>query len=347
MALKTKTLTGSNRKQCVTFDNKTTGTRKITCGVPQGSILGPLLFIIYINDLYQASSILNFILFADDTNLFYSNANIKTLYSTVNRELVFINEWFMANKLSLNVKKTKYVLFCKKSKIEDLPVLLPALSINETNIKREYEINFLGVILDETLNWKKHITIIENKISKNIGILFKAKPFLNLTCLKQLYFSFVNSYLNYYNVAWASTNRTNLKKLYSKQKHACRIIFGEDRYNSVRHRLKEIGALDIFQLNVYQVLIFMFKVKSSTSPIIFSSQFNEIDHRYKTRYSHDSFKIPKVSSKMKRLSISYRGPFLWNSILNSNLKSPRTLNSFKRLLKNYLFELDVNNAKYF
>ena len=91
----------------------------------------------------------------------------------------------------------------------------------------------------------------------------------------------------------------------------------------------------------------MFKVKNRKGPNIFKSQFEEIDHHYKTRYSFNSYKISKASLKTKRLSISYRGPYLWNSILNKNLKLPRTLNSFKRLLKSHLFELDLNDKIYF
>lgn len=335
--LKNYGITGTNlknyltdRRQCVTQTDRTTKTKKITYGVPQGSILGPLLFLIYINDLHNASSLVNLILFADDTNLFYSHINIKTLFETVNLELDLINEWFKANKLSLNVKKTKYTLFCKKSKLDDLPLILPPLIINNTNIKRECHISFLGVILDETLNWKKHIEITENKISKNIGILYKARPFLDLKCLKQLYYSFVNSYLNYCNIAWASTNKSNLKKLYNKQKHACRIIFREDRYTSVKHRLKQIEALDIFQLNIYQILLFMFKIKNGTSPALFHDQFEKIHHKYETRYSQHSYQIPKAFLKAKRLSIRYRGPFLWNLILSEKLKTETSLYSFKR-----------------
>ena len=334
-------LTG--RKQCVSYDSKTTTAKRVTCGVPQGSILGPLLFLIYINDLYKASSILNFILFADDTNLFFSHTNIKTLYSTVNRELKLISEWFIANKLSLNAKKTKHILFHKRSNADNLPLILPSLTINNTNIKRESSMSFLGVILDKTLNWKKHIITIENKISKNIGILYKAKQFLNLACLKQLYFSFINSYLNYCNIVWGSTNITNLKKLYSKQKSACRIIFGEGRHTSVRHRLREIGALDIYQMNVYQVLIFTFKVKNGTNPSIFKHQFTQFDHSYSTRHSKHSYKIPKALLKAKRFSILYRGPILWNTVLNKSLKAPRSFSSFKRLLKQFLTEFNAND----
>jgi hypothetical protein len=101
----------TNRKQYISFNDSKTDLATISCGVPQGSILGPLLFLIYINDLNKFSNILNSILFADDTNLFYSNKDINYLFETVNKELAKLSEWFIANKLSINIKKTKYTFF--------------------------------------------------------------------------------------------------------------------------------------------------------------------------------------------------------------------------------------------
>ena len=201
--------------------------------------------------------------------------------------------------------------------------------------------SFLGVIIDESLNWTKHIKTIENKVSKNLGILYRAKQYLNLNSLKQLYFAFINSYLNYGNIIWGSTYKSKLKKLYSKQKHACRIIFREDRYTSVHHRLKEIGALDIYQLNTYQTLTFMHQVKHQSCPSLFKSQFFNIDHKYPTRYSRNAFKIPFANLNVKRFSIRYRGPFLWNTVLSDELKNQSSQMSFacfKKTLKKYLID---------
>ena len=192
----------SNRKQFISYDEQHTDMANITCGVPQESILGPLLFLIY---LYKSSKILNPIMFADDTNLFFSSYDIKTLFHIVNQELINIHEWFKANKLSINSSKTKYVFFHKPCKADYIPLKLPDLKINNSTIEREYDIKFLGVILDENLTWRKNIYIIENKISKNIGLLYKAKFLLSQKCLKSIYFSFVHSYINYANITWAGT----------------------------------------------------------------------------------------------------------------------------------------------
>ena len=143
----------TNRKQYIQITNGSkSDLQNTTCGVPQGSILGPLLFLVYINDLLSSSKILNLILFADDTNLFYDHKNVIKLFATVNEELMNINDWFMANKLSLNIEKTKYSLFHKPSRVDDVPLKLPNLSINNQEIKRTSYAKFLGVILDENLS---------------------------------------------------------------------------------------------------------------------------------------------------------------------------------------------------
>ena len=126
----------SNRKQYIAYNNKSTSFKDITCGVPQGSILGPLLFLIYVNDLPNVSNMLDPIMFADDTNLFISSSNIKTLFATVNHELEKISLWFIANRLSLNVEKTKYTLFHKKSVRDNIPLKLPDLKIGNNSIER-------------------------------------------------------------------------------------------------------------------------------------------------------------------------------------------------------------------
>ena len=133
----------TNRKQYIQISNiKKTDLKDVVCGVPQGSILGPLLFLIYVNDLQYASNLLDPIMFADDTNLFYTEENIKTLFDIVNIELQKISQWFISNKLSLNVTKTKYSFFHKPSKKDNILLVLPKLNICNNEIKRSESITF-------------------------------------------------------------------------------------------------------------------------------------------------------------------------------------------------------------
>ena len=161
----------SDRKQYVQTSVFKTTNLNVVCGVPQ------------VNDLCRVSNILEPIMFADDTNLFFLHKNIKELFLNVNSELSKIIQWFNANKLSLNKDKTKYTLFYKVRQKDNIPLKLPSLFITTT---------------------------IENKISKNLGLLYKAKRVLNMNALKSLYFSFIHSYLNYGNIVWASVTQTKL-----------------------------------------------------------------------------------------------------------------------------------------
>ena len=169
-----------NRKQYFPFgNNRQSNLLSVNCEVPQGSILGPLLFLLYVNDLHKASKVLNPIMFADDTNLFYSHKNIKELFKIMNEELLHIQQWFNANKLSLNTTKTKYSFFHSQAFQDRIPLQLPKLDIHGVIIKREKVMKFLGVILDENMTWKNHISCIESKVSKHLGVLYEARGLLD------------------------------------------------------------------------------------------------------------------------------------------------------------------------
>ena len=305
-----------NRKQYVPFgNNRQSNLLSVNCGVPQGSILGPHLFLLYVNDLHKASKVLNPIMFADDTNLFYSHRNIKELFKIMNEELLHIQQWFNANKLSLNTTKTKYSFFHSQAFQDRIPLQLPKLDINGVTIKREKVMKFLGVILDENMTWKSHISCIESKVSKHLGVLYEARGLLDKKCLKQLYFSFVHSYLNYGNIAWASTNITKLKPLLRRQKHGSRIINFQDKLTHAKPLLQELRALNIYQLNIFQTLLFMHKVKNDNVPDVFRNKFIINTNKYNTKAANTTFYKPFYKTKTSQYSIMFRGPHLWNSLI--------------------------------
>ena len=179
---------------------------------------------------------------------------------------------------------------------------------------------FLGVLLDENLSWKAHIDTIGKKISKNLGILYKARITLNQKSTKQLYFSFIHSYLTYGSMAWGSTNKTKLNNLLMHQKHAARIIFFKDKLTHAKPLLKSMNALNIYQLNIFQILLFMHNVKNNQTPNIFNNIFSKLENKYNTRLCEHNFTKPLYKTKLAQYTITFRGPQLWNSLVPTDYK---------------------------
>ena len=319
---------------------------QITYGVPQGSILGPLLFLIYVNNLNNASSILDPIMPANDTNLFYSHKNIHQLFARVNEELEKIGDRFKANKLSLNNKKPKYTLFHKNSIKDDLPLKLPDLKIANNQIERKKAIKFLGEMLDEHANWQEHIRTVENKIAKNIGLLYRAKYLLNELSLKCIYFAYIHSYLNYANIAWASTYRTKLKAIYLLQKRAVRIVFNENNMTHSRPLLRSLNALNIYQINLFQHLRFMYNFNKNETPIIFNNLIKKPIHKYPTKFSKNSFSLKTFFLNGSKYCISFRGPKVWNDFLTNEEKEINSYLLFSKSIKSKLIETE-EELRYF
>ena len=204
----------ANRGQYVCYNNSNSELKNIKCGVPQGSILGPVLFILYINDMCEVSKLLNIILFADDTSIFYLTRNIVDITCTVNNELEKLDIWFRVNKLSLNMNKTNFIMFTNKKQLR------PTVNIvlNGKNIEQVSHTKFLGVIIDENLTWREQIKTVETKVSKSIGVLYKTKDVLDIQSLRTLYQSLVEPYKSYCCEMWGNTYPSRVRKLSLLQK---------------------------------------------------------------------------------------------------------------------------------
>ena len=198
----------------------------MTCGVLQGSILGPLLSISHINDIANVSNIFKINLFADDTSLFHTHENFESLIKETSQELITISTWLATNKLVLNINKTNYIIFTSKGKSCNKNVSI--IKIDGNNIQQVNKTKFLGIIIEEHLNWATHISHLCNIIARNVGILQKLRYFIQADVLKILYHSLILSHLEYCTLLWGNSYYSHLHKLRLLQKKAIRIVSNTD-----------------------------------------------------------------------------------------------------------------------
>ena len=332
----------TNRKQYTFLNGHNSTLKEIKCGVPQGSLLGPLLFILYINDFCRSSNILSFILFADDSNVFFSHDNSNTLINIVNSELDKLTAWIRANKLSLNLQKTKYMFF--SNTVEDLP---SDVIFDNTSLERVSNIKFLGITVDDKLSWKSHIVNISNTISRNIGVINKLKYFIPSSSLLTLYSSLILPYLNYGILAWGNTQKALLDKLLLLQKKSLRIIFNKPSHFHTNQLFLENKILKVKDLYSFQLGQFMYNYNNNSLPSAFDNMFprNQSFHNYPTRRSNE-FHLPLLRTLLAQNTFIYTGPHYWNS-LKDDIRGARSLNTFKSKLKKDILQsyIDPNTDR--
>ena len=246
---------------------------KPTHGVPQGSALGPLLFLLFINDFNKCSSFFNFHIFADDTNLFCTNRSLSALELSVNENLKSVSSWLVANKLSLNIDKTNFIIFHPRQKAVNHKVIL---HINGQKLEQVKCIRYLGVYIDCNLTWKNHIQYISKKIKRSVGILSKIRHYVPLAILSQLYYTLIFPYLSYAATTWGNTYLTTLKPLTIHQKKAVRLIcFAEFNEHSSPLFFK-LGILKLSDVIFLQNALFMHDYHTELCHLFsrgFSSQY--------------------------------------------------------------------------
>ncbi len=329
----------TNRKQYVSFQNHKSETKYITCGVPQGSVLGPLLFIIYINDLPKVTKSLYSILFADDTNLFLEGSSYKEIIAKLNPELVLLSEWFKANKLSLNLTKTHFMVFHRaKFKSNDM---IP-LKINNNVIEKTESTKFLGVIIDNKLTWTNHIVHVKNKIAKGIGIIHKARKYLNKQSLIKLYYSFVHPYLIYCVEAWGNAIDSYLDPIIKLQKKSVRLITSSPFLEHTEPIFKKLNILPFTKLVVMRIAIMMYKYHIGDTPHVITSLFtkNSDIHNYNTRQAN-LLRVGRGKTESLYRTFTFRSVHIWN-FLTKKININVSIFTFKRNLKRYLLNNSID-----
>ena len=279
-----------------------------------------------------------FFLFADDTNLLFSHENLKELIKIINAELGKVSDWIIANKLSLNFSKSKFIIFHPYQRADFIPLLI-RIFIQGHAIEHVRELSFLGVTIDENLSWKNHIDITAKKLSRAVGVLKHLKNFVPKNILRLIYNGLILPYINYGILCWGSCNPTTLSRITILQKRAIRIITGA-RYYSHHEPLcranKLLNLSDIYKSRICKLIHSWFR---NDLPPRIMKLFSKVSdcHDVNTRNANSNkFSIPKFRLSLRSQSPTLSIARIWN-ILENDL-SPHlnlTLNSFAYRCRNY------------
>ena len=308
----------TDRKQFVNCGDLKSEIMSVLCGVPQGSVPGPLLFILYINDIFDCT-LFDCVLFADDAALIISANNLKRLTKLLKIQSKVFFDWLVLNKLTLNYKKTKYMIFQRKGVSKQLLKKVD-ININKNNIKQVATFKYLGVYLDNKLSWHEHIQNLQTKIAKFTGLVYKIRSFVPTKIIMMLYNSLVGSYLRYSISAWGSCSRYLLNTLQHAQNKAIRALLFLPYTSDVTSRFSELKILSVENIYEHEVAKLIHSVYYNYCPAAFSDFFEISTHRYCTRLRQNScFSLMKPKTEFGKKSLRFSGVKVWFK-LPSHLK---------------------------
>ena len=296
----------TNRLQYVNIFGEDSKHELIQYGVPQGSCLGPLLFLIYINDICNANTNGEFVLFADDTNIFVSAKDKATVYAMANNILSSIHNYMIANKLHINMTKCCYMYFCPKTTIKPEDNTLHTLHLNGSNILKVNQTKFLGVIIDDKLTWQPHIDHLHKKLACCTGTLNRIKENIPSHLHKDLYHTLFESHLSYGITVWGDLSESKITPLFTSQKRCLRILFGDkevymDKFKTCA-RVRPFGD---------QILDSRFYIKEHTKPIFNNEKLLTIHNLHTYHKISETFSILKFRCPISLYSLfqlSHRKP---------------------------------------
>ena len=326
----------SERIFLVNIENKLSNFGKISCGVPQGSILGPLLFLIYVNDMPQAitSALL---LYPGDSCILYQHKDVVQIEKRLNEDTLNLCDWFVDNKLSIHFgeDKTKSILFASKRRAKNICQL--NIKYKNINIKQHSEVTYLGCVLDETMSGEPMALKVVNKINSELKFLYRKNRFLSPELQRMLCNVLIQPHFDYSCPAWYTnlTEKTK-KKIRIMQNKCIRLCLRLDKMHHISDKdFRLINWLSTSKRVDRCINTITFKFFNNTCPYYLKEIFEFAPHcKIGTRNKFAKLKILFRKTNMGQKAISFVGPSLWNN-LPELIKKTDNLNTFKHSVKNY------------
>lgn len=318
-----------DRKQRVKIGNTCSEWTSNNKGVPQGSILGPLLFNIFINDLLYHNLHSTVYNYADDNTLSYSSKDINQIIKYLETDCLAAMCWFRSNNMKANAEKFQLMFLSRQNTYSEHSIKLDSYDIKATG-----SITILGVEFDDKLNFVNHVDELCNQTSKQINALKRMKHYLDKPCKRTIYKSYISCNFNYCPLVWMFAGKTNMDKLEKTNKRGLRFVLNDNEagYDSL---CSEENQLNVYRRCIKAVAIQMYKVKNQLAPIFVQDLFTRRESTYNMRDS-DLFNIPRFKTvNYGRKSFRYYGPKLW-SVIPLDVKEMGSLKCFKNALTNWL-----------
>ncbi len=320
----------SSRTAVTSINNIASTPKPVTVGVPQGSILGPLLFLIYINDLPQCLNHCKSILYADDTLLYYSAKTETELQDRINEDLNSLSKWLNTNLLTLNYEKTKFMIFASEK--QSTLVSNVDITIQNKKVLQESSFNYLGVTLSSDLTWNEHIENITTKINQRLGVLRRIKEYLDLNTRRVLYTSLVLRLFDYGDVIWGDKNNAVLmNSLQVLENKAAKLILDKHPRYSSTETLGELKWSTLATRRHNHRCTFIYKCMHGLIDFDFDLAKNEDVHYHYTRRRSD-LHLPRTKTNKGKQRLTYQASMDFNN-LEQELKNATSLSNFKNLLK--------------
>ena len=324
-----------NRKQYTIVNGTKSSAERVEYGVPQGSVLGPLLFLIYTNDIAESTKDYKLRLFADDSNIFVVAKDPTTLKENMIKAVTNICEWFRVNKLTVNMSKTQFTIFTKPNKT--IPGTLNSMKVMDTLVERVDSAKYLGIYIDGNLSWKKHIEELEGKLSKTIQAFKIVSRYINNNQKKACYYAYFYSRINYGIELYSQCTSKLLKRIQVKQNNALKVLYKRDYFTPTNELHKDMDLLKVKDIANQKILKFVHKQQKGDTPEAFSNYFPAVNtiHEVNTRQK-ENLLVPRGSIFAKK-SMKYRGPVLWNNV-NTDIQENESSKTFAKQIKKVILD---------